>query len=130
MKKIDLACIIDDDPIFIFGTKRMMELTNFCRAFLVFNNGKDALDHLTATMDRGDTTPEVILLDLNMPIMDGWEFLEEFIKTPTHKQITIFIVTSSIDPADMNRAKRYGSVSNYVIKPITQDKLREMLQEV
>jgi len=130
MKKIDVACIIDDDPIFIFGAKRMMELANFCNSFMVFNNGQEAINNLKPIMLTGEKIPEVILLDINMPIMDGWQFLDEFIQIESHKEVTIYIVSSSIDPADLQRAKKYESISNYVVKPITAETLKNILQEM
>lgn len=129
MSKIDVACIIDDDPIFIFGAKRMMELSDFCKSFMVFKNGQEAIDQLKPIMLNGENIPDIILLDINMPIMDGWEFLDEFIKIEAHKSITIYIVSSSIDPVDLNRAKRYKNISNYIIKPISIETLKGILQE-
>lgn len=128
MNKVDIACIIDDDPIFVFGTKKIMKLANFCNSFLVFHNGEEALNHLKPIIEsNNDSLPDVILLDLNMPVMDGWEFLDEFIKIPCEKEITIYIVTSSIDPMDIDRAKDYDNISNYLIKPISSQKLQELM---
>ncbi len=130
MNKIDIACIIDDDPIFIFGAKRVMELASFCNSILIYHNGKEALDMLTMRIASGTNLPEVIFLDLNMPIMDGWQFLDKFIQIPTTKKIIIYIISSSIDPADFEKAKKYDEVSNYIVKPITVDKLKEILAAV
>lgn len=127
MKKIDLACIIDDDPIFIFGAKRIMEIADFCNGYLIYHNGKEALDALSSLISNNQSLPEVILLDINMPVMDGWQFLDEFIKIDPPKEITIYIISSSIDPSDVQRAKSYERVSKYLIKPITVDKLRSIL---
>ncbi|QXP79968.1 MULTISPECIES: response regulator [Winogradskyella] len=130
MNKIDVACIIDDDPIFIFGAKRMMQLSNFCNSFMVFKNGQEAINNLKPIMNSDEAIPNVILLDINMPIMDGWQFLDEFVKIESHKSITIYIVSSSIDPVDLNRAKRYDNIKNYIIKPISFKKLESILQDV
>lgn len=127
MKKIEIACIIDDDPIYIHCTKRIMQLADFCESFLIFHNGKEALDRLSAIINNGENLPELILLDLNMPVMDGWEFLDEFTKIPAPQKITIYIVTSSIDPADVERAKQYDDVNNYLVKPVTVNTLKEIL---
>ncbi len=97
---------------------------------MVFNNGKDALDSLSPLVVSGENVPDVILLDLNMPIMDGWQFLDEFIKIKTNKKILIYIVSSSIDPADTEKAKKYESVSNFIVKPITVDNLKNILQQI
>ncbi|TBW25779.1 response regulator [Gramella sp. KN1008] len=131
MKKIDIACIIDDDPIFVFGTKRIMELANFCENFTVFPNGEEAINHLKPIMEAGGPSiPDVILLDLNMPIMDGWQFLDEFTSIPTKKKIIIYIVTSSINPEDMEKAKKYDSISNYLVKPISVEDLKDILENM
>ena len=130
MSKIDIACIIDDDPIFVFGAKRMMELADFCNSFMIFKNGKEAINALAPLLISGKNIPEIILLDINMPIMDGWEFLDEFTQIETHKLITIYVVSSSIDPADMNRVDNYKSVTNYIIKPISMEVLRQIMLDM
>ncbi len=130
MKKIEIACIIDDDPIYVFCTKRIMDLADFCESFLIFHNGKEALDKLSAIIQRNENLPEVILLDLNMPVMDGWEFLEEFTKIPASKTITIYIVTSSINPEDIERAEQFDNVNNYIVKPVTAEKLMQILKDI
>ncbi|RKS42730.1 response regulator receiver domain-containing protein [Gillisia mitskevichiae] len=129
MNKIDIACIIDDDPIFVFGAKKIMQYANFCSAYMIFHNGEEALINLKSVIKAGERLPDIILLDLNMPIMDGWEFLDEFTKIKTSKKITIYIITSSVDPADVERSKEYESVNNYIVKPITLEALQEILNE-
>ena len=128
MKKIDIACIIDDDPIFVFSAKKIMQMSKMCNGFLVFHNGHEALQNLKAIISSNQQNlPDVILLDLNMPVMDGWEFLEEFIKIPTQKEIIIYIVTSSVDPEDVIKARSYDKVSNYIIKPISMESLKVLM---
>lgn len=68
-----------------------------------------------------------MLLDLNMTIMDGWQFLDEFTKINTDKKIIIYIITSSIDPTDVERSKEYNNVNNYLVKPITLEILKELM---
>jgi CheY-like chemotaxis protein len=62
-----------------------------------------------------------------MPVMDGWQFLDRFTQIPTQKKIAIYIVTSSIDESDLEKAKTYEKVTNYVVKPISIEKLQEIL---
>lgn len=130
MKKIETACIIDDDPIFIYGTKRLMAEVDFCETFLVFENGEDAMDGLNEITASGEKLPSFIFLDLNMPIMNGWEFLEDFIKIPNHNRdkVTVFIISSSVDPRDLERIKSYKVVNNFILKPISTDDLRSVLE--
>lgn len=128
MKKFDIACIIEDNLGNIFWLETIMEDVDFCHHLIIFHNGKEALDQLKALIESGGRLPEIIFLDLNMPVMDGWEFLDEFTLIPTKKQILIYIVTSSIDPADIARTKEYEKISGYIVKPVTMDNLREILQ--
>ncbi|MGB3145956.1 MAG: response regulator, partial [Maribacter sp.] len=76
--------------------------------------------------------PEVIFLDLNMPIMNGWEFLEEFEKLPNHnlKKAIIYIISSSVDPRDLERFKNYRQVNNYILKPITPNDLEAVITAI
>ena len=129
MNKIKTCCIIDDDPIFIYGTKRMIKETDFCNSIIVFNNGEDALLGLTEAFDIHHELPQVIFLDLNMPIMNGWEFLDEFVKLPntTLAQTVIYVISSSVDPRDIERVKEYELISNYILKPITPNDLEMVL---
>ncbi len=130
MKKIETACIIDDDPIFIYGTKRLMAEVDFCETVLVFENGQDAIDGLNDITAKGEKLPAVIFLDLNMPIMNGWEFLEDFVKIPNHNRIKviIYIISSSVDPRDLERIKNYKVVNNYILKPISNEDLCGVLE--
>lgn len=127
--RIDIACLVDDDPVYIFATKKVMTMANFCNSFLVFNNGREALDSLIAIMQSGAKMPDVILLDVNMPVMDGWQFLDEFIKVKPLQKTIIYIVTSSIDPEDIQRAKSYSEVSDYIVKPVTEKTLHNILSD-
>jgi len=130
MNKIKTACIIDDDPIFIYGTKRLMAEVDFCETVLVFENGQDAIDGLNEITASGETLPAVIFLDLNMPIMNGWEFLEDFVKIPNHnrEKVIIYIISSSVDPRDLERIKNYEVVNNYILKPISNEDLYGVLE--
>lgn len=130
MKKIDSVCIIDDDPIFVYGARKLMEMADFCDNFLIFRNGYDALEHFKPIIQNKEKMPKIILLDINMPIMDGWQFLDEFVKIHTDLPITIYIVSSSIDPRDKARVNNYSSVSNYIVKPITMKAIKEISREL
>ncbi len=128
MSKLKIACIIDDDPIFIFGLKKVMNSVDFAEEVLVYKNGEDALENLIAIKEDKEALPEVILLDLNMPIMDGWQFLDEFTQVKVDKKITVYIVSSSIDPLDYEKTKKYSHIENYIIKPVQTDDLKTILK--
>jgi len=80
MSKNRRICIIDDDPICVFTTKIMLEVSKVFDDIQVFNSGKEAFDILSKKSD--EDLPGVVILDINMPIWDGWDFLDEIVKTP------------------------------------------------
>jgi CheY-like chemotaxis protein len=131
MSKAVTAYIIDDDPIFVYSLKKLISLRNYCDEVFSFPNGADALEALKNANNTGILMPDIILLDINMPIMDGWEFLVEYakLKPEINTPITLFLLTSSINDQDIKRAKAIESVNSYITKPVTQAKLVEIFGE-
>ncbi|SHH00053.1 response regulator [Flagellimonas flava] len=103
MKKVNSIFIIDDDPITVFGIKKMLKTITTCRDITAFENGKLALEGIQNRLTEDVEVPEVIFLDINMPIMDGWEFLEELVSLNIKKRMIINVITSSIDPKDYRK---------------------------
>lgn len=131
MNSIKTLTLVDDDEIFIFLTKKTIEQTKRVNLINVFTNGLDALNFLKQNRSEVDSLPEIILLDLNMPIMDGWQFLEAYTKDPVvGKKIMIYICSSSISPDDVARSKAMSVVSDYIIKPIRTDQLVELIDKL
>lgn len=132
MNQTKTLTLIDDDEIFVFLTKKAIEKTKLIDQIKVFDNGLDAIIFLKENKDNVEILPEVIFLDLNMPVMDGWQFLEEYILLhPTiGKKITVYICSSSISPDDIKRAKAINQVADYIIKPITKEKLIEIIKSI
>ena len=130
MKKIRAISIIDDDPITVFGIKKMLHSIEASENITTYANGKEAIDGIKLLMQNGSGIPEVIFLDINMPIMDGWQFLEEFIALPLVERIRINIVTSSIDPADKQNWERYKTQTHHLLdyknKPIRRSDIIEI----
>jgi CheY-like chemotaxis protein len=127
---VELACIIDDDKVYVNLVKKIIETKKLCENLMVFRDGKQSIDYFEALMEnmKEDRIPEIIFLDLNMPVMDGWEFLERFtkIKNKFNKVITLYVVSSSINPLDVRRAKSLSSVKDYLIKPINITELENI----
>ncbi|MCK8523612.1 response regulator [Aquimarina sp. D1M17] len=127
MSQIGLACIIDDDSMYVNLVKKIIEAKKLCKNLMIFPNGMEALDYFEALLTslNKKCIPEIIFLDLNMPIMDGWEFLDNFtkIKNKLGKTITLYIVSSSINPTDIEKARQISMVKDYLIKPVTIEDL-------
>lgn len=130
--QLNTAGIIDDDEIYQLVMKRTIEQSGMIKSILQFYDGEEAIYYFREKRETTGVLPELILLDINMPYMDGWQFLDEFLKIEFNKdyKLTIFIVTSSSTAEEINKAKQYSIVSGYHIKPITKDKFAEMMQSV
>lgn len=132
LKTIELACIIDDDNMYVKLIKRVISIKKLCDNLLVFNDGKQSIDYFESVLSdlEKEKVPEIIFLDLNMPVMDGWEFIERFtkIKNKLGKKITLYIVSSSINPEDLKRAKALSEVEDYLIKPINISELEAIFR--
>lgn len=123
--KNKITYIIDDDKLSIKLMSILISKNNFCEEIVSFHNPQIALDELKSNANNPSKLPDVILLDLNMPVLDGWQFLDEFTLISFAKEILIFIVSSSIDPSDLKMAKNYPTVKNYIIKPLSSEKIKE-----
>ena len=121
--KNKLTYIIDDDKLTVKLMGILISKNDFCEEIESFYDAQKAILKLKQNVGNNAILPDAILLDLNMPIMDGWQFLDEFISLPITKEIQIFIMTSSIDPADIEMATTYKVVKDYIMKPITTQKL-------
>jgi len=121
--KNKLIYIIDDDKLTVKLMNILISKNGFCEKIESFYDAQDAINKLKQNAGDNGNLPDAILLDLNMPVMDGWQFLDEFISLPLTKEINVFIMTSSIDPADIEMASEYKVVKEYIMKPITTQKL-------
>jgi len=124
MSKIKSIYIIDDDPITVFGIRKLLSSIEASKTVNTFSNGKLAIDNLRQIIENEENLPEVIFLDINMPVMDGWQFLEEFITLPLQNKIRVNIITSSIDLADKEIWESLNSKTPHTItynnKPISK----------
>jgi CheY-like chemotaxis protein len=124
--------LVDDDDIFVFLTKKTIAKTNFAGEVKTFANGIDAIEYIKQIGDQKDLLPEIIFLDLAMPVMDGWGFLDEFaiIKPRLERKITIYIVSSSVSPQDVQRAKNINDICDFIIKPVSKEKFIHIIQNL
>jgi len=129
-RRIEIIYVVDDDDIYQYAVKKKILKRKLSAEVNTFKNGKDAILHLGEVVKTGGPLPDVIFLDLNMPIMDGWEFLDEFGKLSKENNIRIYILSSSVDSRDIERAKNYGMVNGFIAKPLTDAKIKELAQEI
>lgn len=108
--------IIDDDDIVTLVQGKLLQNCNVCESPLKFKRASEALNYLNKASPENDY---LLLLDINMPLMNGWEFLEEIEKLAIKDQIYVYMVTSSIDYNDKEKAKKYDRIVNFIEKPIT-----------
>ena len=112
--------VIDDDTIYQIIVKKIIQKSEMFSEISSFKNGKDAIDKLYNALENNESIPDILLLDINMPIMDGWEFMEELglIKPKFNKEIVVYIVSSSIAIEDKNKSKSYENILGYLSKPV------------
>jgi CheY-like chemotaxis protein len=103
----------------------LIQKTNICENVSSFLNVEDAVNALRRMVIYKQDLPSIILLDINMPDQDGWQFMEEFIKLKPliDKKIQIFMASSSINIEDKNKAKSYADIADFLSKPISPDTL-------
>tara|TARA_R110002167_G_scaffold128570_14_gene310950 strand:+ start:854 stop:1270 length:417 start_codon:yes stop_codon:yes gene_type:complete len=125
-------CIVDDDDIYRFTLTKTLELLQLSDKIIVFSDGEEAFDFMLDNLKKTNELPDIIFLDIDMPIMDGFQFMEEYvkIKPKVGKKITIYMVSSSVDPVDIDRAKKISEISDYIIKPIRAGTLRSILEKL
>jgi CheY-like chemotaxis protein len=129
MKKINLVTIIEDDPIHLFLTKKHIERSCLVNNISAYKNGKAAYDCLLEIFEKDQELPQIIFLDINMPVWDGWQFLEEFLKIPQSNNIQIYILTSSNDEEDYVKARNFNLEDFYLVKPIDKNVLLKILSQ-
>ena len=130
--KYNAIMLIDDNEIDNLINQKIIESSNICKNIFTHTGGKSAIEFLK-NMEKIAASvpgclPEIIFLDIDMPLMDGFQFLDEFDKLAkdTKQYCNIVMLTSSINPQDMNKSKKYDYVKKYVNKPLTQDSLNKL----
>ncbi|WP_395043033.1 response regulator [Flavobacterium sp.] len=133
---LDKILCIDDDPITLMLCKKVISKTEFSKEIDTARNGEEALkyfDNLKIEIEKNQNTlfPQLIFLDLNMPVMNGWEFLDEFSNNGYIKSFAntkVIVLSSTIDPSDVDKSKLYPMVINFLSKPITKEMLQSIIE--
>ncbi len=112
--------LVDDDPIIQYVHLRILKKYS-SQSITQFDNGSDALEYFKGNGKA--SLPYLVLLDINMPIMDGWDFLDEVYEQGLESKMVVIILTSSVDILDMEKAKKYDNIICFEQKPLTVDKV-------
>ncbi|WP_266206061.1 response regulator [Pontibacter kalidii] len=125
--------IIDDDEVSAFLTEAMLATEHFARKYESFRNPGKALQCLLPLLQQNEhhKIPDVIFLDLNMPCMDGWEFLDALsLHAPSIKSCSLlYVLTSSVDFHDVRRAQKYDFLAGFLQKPLEEETIRNLLHK-
>ena len=126
IRKLPFIGIIDDDKIYQFTLMRIINDNKQAEKIITFSDGEKAIHYLTDNKSTNENIPDIIFPDVNMPIMDGWQFIDEYasIKTEIKKKIVIFMLSSSVNPIDIERASKINEISDYIIKPMKLEEVK------
>jgi CheY-like chemotaxis protein len=132
MDKVLHILIIDDDEINNFIAAKLLDKTETKATVSTRLNGMEGIEFLKSRLDRQEEIPDIIFLDINMPVMNGWEFLEEYehIKSKIHKNIVINMLSSSVYNDDISKSKTYSTVSGFISKPLTVEKIHNLYESL
>jgi CheY-like chemotaxis protein len=131
MNKINLA-VIDDDEMYVLALKKMIDKVQLTDQTVYFENGKVALNYFDQWIHQINLIPELILLDLNMPVTNGWQFIKEFkkLKIRIGKKITIYMISNTINEDEIQKAKQIEEITDFVCKPVTMNTLSKILKQM
>tara|TARA_R110002050_G_scaffold74772_6_gene160366 strand:+ start:148929 stop:149351 length:423 start_codon:yes stop_codon:yes gene_type:complete len=132
MKKPYNICIVDDDDIYQYTIVKILKSFSLGKKIISFEDGEEALFFMMDNLNNEKELPDIIFLDINMPVMDGFQFMEEYvkIKPKLNKKIIIYMVSSSVDPVDIKRAKNISDISDYIIKPVKPGELKLIMESI
>jgi CheY-like chemotaxis protein len=121
--------IVDDDEINNFIAAKLIKKVNELSSVQTSLNGLEGINYIKSLLDNQEKMPDVIFLDINMPIMNGWEFLDEYekIKSLVQKETSIYMLSSSVYNDDIKKAETYTSVKKFISKPLTLEKLENLI---
>jgi CheY-like chemotaxis protein len=127
MNKIETICIINDDEVYAFIIKKTIEKLSICKHITTFLNGEDAINSFK---NISNNLPDIILLDINMPVMDGWGFLKEFEALKLDKNMPIYLISAHVSKNDNLKAISNKLVTDVLEDPTDSETLLRIISEV
>jgi CheY-like chemotaxis protein len=135
MKKLNCVLLVDDNESDNFIHKRVLEKSEITKSIAVALNGQEALDFLKTKINKPQSEdaycqPDLIFLDINMPVMDGWEFLDEYHKLENDQKgkVVFIMLTTSLNPVDRSRAEQMITGGCFQFKPLTQEMINTIMK--
>ncbi|WP_316746693.1 response regulator [Pedobacter gandavensis] len=122
--------VIDDDDINIFIIKKIVEKTGYNVEMVAKTNGQMAVDYINMTLSLQESLPQLILIDINMPVLNGWEFLDAYGALNIDQKIDMYMLSSSVYENDIEKAKTYQTVKGFISKPLSIERLSELFKIV
>ncbi|MFD2744517.1 MULTISPECIES: response regulator [Sphingobacterium] len=121
-----IICVVDDDPIFHYVCK--VNLAALCKDldFISFYDGKEALAYFMEQNNAGNVLPNVLLVDINMPLMNGWELVDHLSNQQLLTNSKLYIVSSSVSPEDSFRSLSKKEVDSYLTKPLIRENFMQI----
>ncbi|HWS59309.1 MAG TPA: response regulator [Flavobacterium sp.] len=130
---LETILCVDDDPITLMLCKMVISKVSFSNEIATAKNGEEALKYFDSIKTPSNINkPQLIFLDLNMPVMNGWEFLESF-STEAYSEFhdtKIIILSSTINPEDLEKSKKYPMVIDFLSKPISRQMLEFLKDKI
>ena len=128
MYKFSTVMIIDDSEMDNFLNKMILETMHYSENILTYTNPIHALNYfkeLSVQSGEGKKIPQIVFLDINMPIMSGFDFLEQFKSLPQEhiSDIKFYVISSSEDPEDLEKIKKYDNIIKYLYKPLNREEI-------
>ena len=122
--------LVDDDPTTNFFNEHLIQKMNVFNKIHVAENGQEALDKLDELYTKGEST-DLILLDINMPIMNGFEFLDQYEKlhNKVRSSVVVCMLTTSLAKEDLEKAKEYDVLVDYIDKPLNEAKMLKLIRK-
>lgn len=122
--------VIDDDDINVFIIKKIVEKTGFDIDMVARNNGQQAIDYIKETIAQNSPLPRLVLIDINMPVMNGWEFIEAYESLGIQQKVDMYILSSSVYENDIEKTKSYKAVKGFISKPLSMERLTELVKAI